>query len=60
MLNLAASLLGRHVRRFSYRGLQALICGKPFTVDARDSGDGSLETRVISSAGVVTMAGHAS
>jgi 3-methylfumaryl-CoA hydratase len=60
MLNLAASLLGRQARRFGYRGLQPLICGEPFTVDARPGADGSLETRVISAAGVVTMAGHAS
>lgn len=60
MLNLAASLLGRQARRFSYRGVQPLICNKPFTIDARKDDGSGLEIRVIASTGVVTMSGQAS
>jgi 3-methylfumaryl-CoA hydratase len=59
MLNLAASRLGKLPRRFDYRGIQPLICDKPFAVDARPAGDGSFETRVISAEGAVTMSGRA-
>jgi 3-methylfumaryl-CoA hydratase len=57
MLNLAASRLGRLPRQFSYRGIEPLICGRPFVVDARPADDGCVETRVVSAEGVVTMSG---
>jgi 3-methylfumaryl-CoA hydratase len=59
MLNLVTARLGRLPSRFDYRGLQPLIGGRPFTVDAQPVGDGSTETRVISADGIVTMSGRA-
>jgi 3-methylfumaryl-CoA hydratase len=59
MLNRAASHLGRLPRHFSYRGLQPLICGTPFAVDAMSADQDGLETRVISAEGTVTMSGRA-
>ena len=54
MQNLATMVLGRLPRRFSYRGLAPLICGRPVKVEARGASDG-LELRVReTSSGVVT------
>jgi 3-methylfumaryl-CoA hydratase len=57
MLNIAASTTGRLPQKFRYRGLEPLICGAPFTVEALKGGSGSLTTRVVARAGFVTMTG---
>lgn len=57
MLNLAADTLGRLPRIFRYRGLTALICGTPFSVEAVNCTNGSGDLRVISRTGTVTMTG---
>lgn len=57
MVNLAASLLGRAPRTFSYRGVSPLILGEPFLVDAVER-DGNIDLQTISSSGVVTMTGQ--
>ena len=57
MLNIAASTTGRLPRRFGYRGLEPLICGAPFTVEAFKCGNGRLSTRVVARHGAVTMTG---
>ena len=59
MLNLAAATLGRLPRRFAYRGLSPLICGRPFQVEAIRSAEGNFTTRVSSADGVATMSGLA-
>jgi 3-methylfumaryl-CoA hydratase len=59
MLNVAAEVLGRLPQKFRYRGLAPLICGAPFRVEALKGADGGLTTRIVSEAGVVTMAGSA-
>ena len=56
MLNLATARLGHLPRRFAYRGLAPLICGRPFAVDYAATAEGKAETKVISSSGVTTMA----
>jgi 3-methylfumaryl-CoA hydratase len=56
MQNLAASLLGKLPGAFTYRGLSPLTCGRPVSVEARESEDGALELRVRREEdGVVTM-----
>ena len=57
MLNIAADVLGRLPKRFSYRGLSPLICGAPFRVEAIAAPDGGLTTRAVSAEGVATMSG---
>jgi 3-methylfumaryl-CoA hydratase len=58
MLNLAARILGRPPRIFSYRGVSPLVLSDTISIDATNS-DGDLSLRAISSAGVVTMTGQA-
>ena len=57
MLNLAAKRLGRTPKRFNYRGLNPLICGQAFYVDATINESGGLMTRVLDVNGVTTMTG---
>ena len=58
MLNLAARILGRPPRTFSYRGMSPLVLSDSISIDATNT-DGNLSLRAISSAGVVTMTGQA-
>jgi 3-methylfumaryl-CoA hydratase len=58
MLNLAARILGRPPRTFSYRGVSPLVLTDSMSIDATNT-DGNLSLRAISSAGVVTMTGQA-
>lgn len=57
MLNLAATVLSRAPKTFSYRGVSPLILGEPFVVDAVKTGD-SVALQTISSSGTVTMTGQ--
>jgi 3-methylfumaryl-CoA hydratase len=57
MLNLAARILGRPPRTFSYRGVSPLVLSDSMSIDATNT-DGNLSLRAISSAGVVTMTGQ--
>ena len=57
MLNLAATRLGRTPERFSYRGLNPLICGQAFYIDANLNDTGGLATRVVDADGIKTMTG---
>jgi 3-methylfumaryl-CoA hydratase len=57
MLNLAAKLLGRPPKRFSYRGVNPLICGQAFYVDTNKNSKGGLDTKVINGIGNITMTG---
>jgi 3-methylfumaryl-CoA hydratase len=58
MLNLAARILGRPPRTFSYRGVSPLVLSDSMSIDAANT-DGNLSLRAVSSAGVVTMTGQA-
>jgi 3-methylfumaryl-CoA hydratase len=57
MLNLATERLGRQPKRFSYRGVNPLICGQAFHVDASKNAKGGFDTQVINSSGNTTMTG---
>lgn len=57
MLNLAATVLGRAPKTFSYRGVAPLILGSSFIVDAETS-DGSVQLQVIDASGTLTMTGE--
>jgi 3-methylfumaryl-CoA hydratase len=59
MMNLATHLAGRLPARFTYRGLNPLICGAAVVIEARET-EGSLDLRVRRGAdGVATMAARA-
>ena len=59
MLNLAAHLMGHLPARFSYRGLDPLICNVPVAIEATEAADG-LDLRVRRETdGVTTMAARA-
>jgi 3-methylfumaryl-CoA hydratase len=60
MLNAAAMALGHAPASFRYRGLSPLIAGAPFRIEAMRAEGGGMTTRVVSSAGAVTMSGAAS
>lgn len=57
MLNLAATVLSRAPKTFSYRGISPLILGEPFVIDAAKTGD-TVALQTISSSGAVTMTGQ--
>jgi 3-methylfumaryl-CoA hydratase len=57
MLNLAARILGRPPRTFSYRGVSPLVLPDSISIDATNT-VGNLSLRAISSASVVTMIGQ--
>jgi 3-methylfumaryl-CoA hydratase len=59
MLNLAATRLGHPPKRFSYRGVNPLICDQFFYVDASKNPTGGLDTQVINASGNITMTGRA-
>ena len=59
MLNLAAKRMAQDLKRFSYRGLNPLICGRQFLVETKEADNGGLETSVVTDSGVVTMTGRA-
>lgn len=59
MLNLAATVLGRMPKSFSYRAMSPLVLDALFSVDASVTGS-NVSLRCISRSGVVTMSGNAS
>ncbi len=58
MLNLAATIMGRVPRYFSYRGVSPLLLAERFFVDAAHTNE-AMTLQTISAEGIVTMTGQA-
>jgi 3-methylfumaryl-CoA hydratase len=59
LMNLAADVLGRLPRDFTYRGVAPLIAGRPVRIEAFSAADGTLELQVRLPDGPVTMKAQA-